>query len=320
MKRLGGFPRTAAGDPVATEAAAWAAQYHLGTIDEAGFQLWRDKDPRHALAFARVLAASETPDVGAREATVPQRPGMAATSRRGLLRAAGLVATASVFGGGFVATRAYAWSSDSTAVGENKKVRLPDGSIAALNTDSRLSWRFSAGERVLRVDRGEVALDLRAGPEVMVRGEGRNLFLSEGRFDLRLRDAALDLLVLHGRARVGAGDAGAPEALIDAREGRSSVLVSRDAAAVRRVNGEQIEGITAWQQSEILFRDATLGSAVEEYNRFLTRKIVIVDRELSTIPVGGRFTTTDPSAFLQAVSTGLNIRVSRSANAYFLTR
>uniref|UniRef100_UPI0035CA41B9 FecR family protein n=1 Tax=uncultured Sphingomonas sp. TaxID=158754 RepID=UPI0035CA41B9 len=319
MTRIGGFFAVNAADTDAAEAAAWLAQHTLGTIDEAAFRAWRDSDVAHAIAFARALAMWDGVDAAALAAMrAGERPVLAApaVSRRHFLQAASAVLAVGIVAAGTTATRAYAWSSASTSLGQNKRIRLPDGSAAALNTDSRLSWRFSASERTLWIERGEVALDLRQGPAAIVHGDERAVRLSEGRFNVRLRGEALDLLVESGRARV----VGRSGPSIDARSGISSVLVSQDAAVVRRANGEQVDGITAWQRDEILFQDATLGSAVEEYNRFLPRKIVIVDRELASIPVGGRFTTSDPTAFLHAVSSGLNVRVSQSPTAYLLTR
>lgn len=301
------------------DAAAWLAQYKLGTIDERAFETWRDGDVAHAMAFARALAMWDSVDgsaLAAVRAGIPPARSALIVSRRQFLQAASAVMAVGIVASATTATRAYAWSSASTTLGQNKRIRLPDGSAASLNTDSRLSWRFSDSERTLWIERGEVALDLRHGPDAVVHGENRAVHLSEGRFNARLRGEALDLLVESGRARV----VGHPGPLIDARGGVSSVLVSPDASVVRRANAAQVDGITAWQHNEILFQDATLGSAVEEYNRFLPRKIVIVDRELASIPVGGRFVTSDPTAFLHAISSGLNIRVSQSPTAYLLTR
>lgn len=318
MTRSGGLFRSTARDTAAAEAAIWLARYRLGTIDQAAFQIWRDGDAANALAFARALAGWESASGGTRDAmaVAPLPVSGAALSRRTFLRAAAVAVTAT---GLITTTRAYAWSSASTEVGENKGIRLPDGSTAELNTNSRLSWRFSARERTLWIERGEVALDLRGGPVAVVRSADRQVSLSQGRFNVRRRDAALDLLVLAGMVRV-TGDNQAPGAIVDARKGPSSVLVSQNDAVIRHANAEQVDGITAWQHNEILFQDTTLGSAVDEYNRFLTRKIVIVDRELSSIPIGGRFTTNDPAPFLQAISTSLNVHVSRSSTTYLLTR
>ena len=329
MTRFGGLLRND-GDIDAAEAAAWLAQHHLGSLDEVASQTWRDEDVAHAIAFARALAmwdrvGSEAPrsvrELSGRRtaAAVPDAP-KGPCSRRMFLQAACAVAAVGVVAAGTTATRAYAWDSETTAVGESKTIRLPAGGVVALNTDSRLSWRVSSTERTFWIERGEVALSLPKGPDAVFHGDGRMVILSAGRFNARARGGALDLLVQKGMARV-AGQAGSMQgSTIDARSGATSLLVSSDGAIVRRADADQVDRVTAWQHREILFRDATLGSAVEEYNRFLVRKIVIVDRELASIPVGGRFVTSDPTAFLDAVSTGLDIRVSRSPTAYLLTR
>lgn len=316
MMRIGGQARESDAD---AQAAVWLARHKLNTIDVAAFEAWRARDIAHAIAFARALALWESVDRQLPAALSP--PPAAARApllqRRQFLQAASAVLAVGIVAIGAGTTRAYAWSSAATRLGENRTIALPDGSTAALNTDSRLSWRFSRNERSLWIERGEIALDLRPGPAAILRSEGSAVILSEGRFNARLRGEALDLLVQRGRAQV-AGRPAAP--LVEASKGVSSVLVSPGAAVIRLANADQVESITAWQQHEILFRDATLGSAVEEYNRFLPRKIVIVDRELASIPVGGRFVTSDPDAFLRAISAGLNVRVSQSPTAYLLTR
>ncbi|WP_218018860.1 FecR family protein, partial [Novosphingobium rosa] len=247
-------------------------------------------------------------------ARMPRKPLVPAMPRRAFMRAAAVAGAVALAGAGGFASRAYAWSSASTALGESRKIALPDGSTAALNTFSRLSWRFSASERTLWVEQGEVALDLVPGPAAGLHGEDRLADLSAGRFNARLRGDTLDLMVLRGSARAQSVGAQA----VDARSGHSLLLSRRD-AVVRPVSALQMSTAMAWQQGEILFQDATLGTAVEEYNRYLARKIVIVDPELAAIPVGGRFTSSDPSAFLRAVSMGLGVHVSTSDGGYFLT-
>ncbi|RDE05586.1 FecR family protein [Sphingomonas aracearum] len=315
MTRQGDNPEPVhADDTAAAQAATWLARYQLGTLDEAAFDAWRTADPAHAVAFARAWAMwdrFEAQPASAAQPPLPVRP-----ARRELLRAACAVLAVGIVAAGTSVTRAYAWSSATTALGENKRLRLPDGSMAALNTDSRLSWRFSDRERTFWVERGEVSFALRDGPRAIVQDDGKAIRLSPGRFNLRRRSEAVDLLVLAGSASVT--DAGGRLVRADPR--LPSLLVSQSTAVVRPATSEQVAGTIAWQSGEILFQDATLGSAVEEYNRFLTRKIVIVDRELASIPVGGRFTSTDPTAFLRAISAGLGVRVSQSNSAYLLTR
>ncbi|TCM04764.1 FecR domain-containing protein [Sphingomonas sp. PP-CC-3G-468] len=317
MTRFGGLISNDA-DVDAAEAATWLAQHRLGTLDEVAFEAWRDGNVAHAIAFARALAMWDSVDIDTSydpsASAVPEASSI--RSRRSFLRAACAVAAVGVVAAGATATRAYAWESETTALGESKTIRLSGGGSVALNTDSRLSWRVSDSQRTFWIERGEIALELPSGPDAVLHDDSSTVLLSAGRFNIRARGEALDILVQRGEARI----AGRSGSAIDARSGAKSLLVSSDTVVGRSADADQVDRVTAWQHREILFRDATLGSAVEEYNRFLVRKIVIVDRELASIPVGGRFVTSDPTAFLNAVSTGLNIRVSRSATAYLLTR
>ncbi len=307
MRRKTDDVKGAPGDPLSEQAALWLARHQLGTLDQEAFHAWRMADARHALAFARALAAWEAAGrLPVAETTTVAMP----VSRRSFMRAAAAVGAVSLAGVGGFASHAYAWSTASTKLGESRKIRLPDGSSAALNTQSRLSWRFSAHERTLWVEQGEVAVDLVDGPLVALHGEDRLAHLSAGRFNARLRGDTLDLMVMRGQADTMGASA----------QSGHSLLISPHNAVARPFSAMQMATAMAWQQGEILFPDTTLGAAVEEYNRYLARKIVIVDPELAAIPVGGRFTSSDPAAFLRGISLGLGVHVATSESGYFLTR
>ncbi|MGX0823371.1 FecR family protein [Sphingomonas sanguinis] len=295
------------------DAALWLAKIKLGTADNAAFEEWRSAHIANEIAFARALAAYEAASSDLVAAQIPQ------VGRRTLLRAAGSAAVALTLGAGVFTGRAYAWSTATSGVGERRLVRLPDGSGARLNTDSRLSWRFDSSSRTLWIERGEVALDLRHGVASILHGPDEKVALSAGRFNARLRGNTLDLLVMRGNATVDSRTVSAGLTPVMARAGEG-LLVPSGAPVLRAATIDQLAASLAWQQGEILFEHETLGSAVEEYNRYLTRKIIIIDRDLANIPVGGRFTSDDPAAFLRALQVGLGIRVSVSDTSFLLTR
>jgi transmembrane sensor len=285
-------------------AAGWFAALQAGSADRAAFEEWR-AEPAHALAFARVTAtwedATERPDGLELPAHI---------TRRRLVRggmASALLVTA---GSTFLATRAYAWESAVTDVGETRRLRLPDGSMVMLNTDTRLQWRFSAKRRELWLDRGEVALDLQPGAAAQFATKDGAATLDPGRFNARLRGAALELIVLRGAARKGAQAAKAYQQL-------SFVAAT---SSTRPVSGEAVEAVLAWQSGDVVFVDAPLADAVAEYNRYLQRPIVIDDAALATVRIGGRFVSSDPADFLRAVSTGLGVRVRTAADAVHLEK
>jgi transmembrane sensor len=293
------------------EAANWFARWQSGTVDESEFARWRDADPAHALAFARVAAAWE----GVGEGT--ERPARSPLFTRRRIMAGGIAgAVIATTGTGLIATRAYAWERASTAIGESRKIRLPDNSMAALNTDTSLFWRFSVAKRELWLERGEVALDLQRGPVARLRTESSHAALSDGRFNARLKQAALELTVFRGQASAQ-GEADAAAAKIDVAA-YQHVSFAGSAPVVRPISNMAVEAALAWQSGDIVFYDTPLSEAAAEYNRYLLRKIVIDDPSVGAIRVGGRFTAADPSDFLRAISISLGVRVHSTAAGHHL--
>lgn len=290
------------------EAARWLAGLELGTADRAAFEQWRGSDPRHALAFARVYASAAALSALSQPAEPVEPTILRTLPRRHVLR--NLVAGSVLAAGGatFFASRALAWSQASTAIGEFRKVSLPDGSIIALNTDTEVYWRYKAERRQIRLNRGEIALDLGPGTPASFSSPGAEASLSTGRFVARLRPGKVDLLVLRGRALVTKGGASSPVPVYALQE----ASLSSAAPLVAPATNAHINTVTAWQNGEIEFDDARLADAVADYNRYLTRKIVIDDPRLADLRVGGRFSSADPESFLQALALGFDVHVSES--------
>jgi transmembrane sensor len=293
-------------------------QLDLGTADQAAFERWRGQSPAHALAFARAYARWE--QLGGNEAPQAEQHVGPSASRRALMRTAVVAAVIGLGGGGLLTSRAYAWDHAETGVGETRKLMLPDGSVLALNTDSAVAWQFNDRQRVVRLERGEVALDVSPGPGVLsLESDGLRTALSAGRFNARLKAGALDVMVLRGKASSKAQAPLSADAPIVA-DAYQTLLLTTGEPSVRTVSKQQVAATLAWQDGEILFQDEPLSVALEEYNRYLQGKIVIVDSSLGGIRVGGRFTSTDPSAFLEALEATLDIDARPVNGNYVLTR
>jgi len=303
-----GVTQAAGGGGPARDAAHWLAALELGTADYDAFERWRGADPRHALAFARAYAHAEAVS---KLAAPDQMVTPAPLSRRRLLRgaAAGLVVLGS--GSVFFGSRAMAWTHARTAIGEFQKVALPDGSHVVLNTDTEVAWRFERDRRHIRLKRGEVALDLLPGAPARFTVADSVAALTPGRFVVRMRPRDVDLLVLRGKALVDGRTA------VGARE-----LASLTSAAprVQSTSDERISRATAWQSGEIEFDDTRLADAVDEYNRYLARRIVIDAAPLQDLRVGGRFATADPDVFLKALTLGFDVQVSQRDGAFHLSQ
>ncbi|WP_420144300.1 FecR family protein [Sphingobium sp.] len=318
-------------DALIAEASRWLAALDAGTADAADFEAWRRADPARAVAYARVAGQWET--IAAIPAPRDQpvlapAPAQASTqaptladaapmaSRRQWLRAAAVGLPLAIIGSGFVAQRAYAWDNATTGVGETRRVALPDGSIAYLNTDTSLSWRFSDDRRALRLDRGEVALDLRGGNSATFHADAGSLPLTPGLFDARITGDRAELTLVDGAAMPLRGAAHAA-----ALQPNQSVIVDGDGPhRVESHSSEQIASRMAWRAGEIIFLDQSVADAAADFNRYLPRKIVVADATLAQEKIGGRFDLARPDQFLKAVSLSLNAQVTTTPDGYRLAR
>ncbi len=290
-------------------AALWLARLDSGSADMAEFEAWRSADPRNAAAFARI--AGVTYKLDQLKPLMPRAEAKTRSLRRrhlfiisGLAAAAAGAAAFSIF---------TARASASTAVGQRKMIDLPQGGRLDLNTNSEASWRFTDQAHTVWLERGELALTLPAGsPPCELLGGRSVVRLASGTVNARLRDRTMDITVLAGAcsANTVAGVfQKSTRAPVIVKEGEA-VLVRSDDLRIRPVATEDIGFISGWRQDEVVLNGQTLDVAIDEYNRYLPHKIVIVDPQLSGIRLGGRFATHDPKDFLAALTSSFDIHVS----------
>lgn len=313
-----------AGTNLSDQAAEWLVALDCGAADRHAFEAWRSADPRHAAAFAQVAATwrrtadprlpallEESPAPAPEVEPAPLSIEPKALSRRAVTGS--LVAAALGLGGAatYLAwpRRAYA----ATAVGERRTIRLPDGSHAMLNTDTRVGWRFDEG-RDFWIERGEAILLVGAAPTPFrLYSDPIDARLSGGRFDIRVEPDKGRLVVLAGRAA-----AAYHGTLAQTVHAGSALTVDGEGARIARLSPGTMAVATAWQRGEIVFNGMTLGEAVAEYNRYLPDKIMIEDSSLAATRLGGAFRIDAPDAFLLALRDGFDIDHRRDADRVLL--
>ena len=299
------------------EAAEWHADMECGTGDQAAFEAWRDSDPRNAAAFARMLGlAAEVSRV---------KPGLgyllqSGPDRRMFIQAAVASIGAVALGLGTFALMRGGRASAHTNVGELRQVGLPDGGHLSVNTDSQVEWKFDSKQRAIWLKKGEIALSMPADPRPMCLYAGNKLVLFDGgKVNARLRDGALDLLVLQGAVRVREAASSAGGA-VTVQQGEA-VLAGSTVSRTRAMTPADIQFVSAWQSGQVYFNGVTLGAAIEEYNRYLTQKISIGDPSIQGIRLGGRFNSHDPADFLASLHDGFGIVATHTADgAVVLTK
>lgn len=143
---------------MADQAARWTARMDAGGWsegDEAELRAWLAVHPLHSGALLRAQAAWISTDPAI--AVVNEEPeSVPSFSRRwAMAGGAGLLA-ASLVGGLIWATRSMHYA---TGVGEIRRVPLVDGSVAAINTASRIAVRVDDKRRNVDLAAGEAWLD-----------------------------------------------------------------------------------------------------------------------------------------------------------------
>jgi transmembrane sensor len=85
------------------------------------------------------------------------------------------------------------------------------------------------------------------------------------------------------------------------------------------VHEADTERIRAWQANRLLFSNERLAEAIEEYNRYATKPLILDAPDLADRRVHGIFRVGDEEAFVHALERALPVRAIRGANTITLT-
>lgn len=265
-------------------------------------------DPRYAVAFARMEAAWESSE-RLRAAPPPLEPhGVAPGSpprpgRRQLM--VGALAAASAAAAVTVGWRML----DNvelyrTRIGERRVVALKDGSRITLNTASTVEVAFSAGERRVRLVRGEALFEVAhdaTRPFLVDAGAARFRALGTV-FNVRVRSDVVELTVTQGVVAVAAGEAGVERPVAAKIAAGGGAVVRSGAVAATALDRQHLRQRTAWQEGVLEFDGESLAQAVAEFNRYRPQPIVIGDARLEALRIGGRFEVDEADKFLAALT------------------
>jgi transmembrane sensor len=208
-----------------------------------------------------------------------------------------------------------------TAVGEQRSVALADGSVLALNTDSRVEVQMRARTRELRLLRGEVHFTVAhdASRPFRVNAGGRIVQAVGTAFDVRLhRGQAIEVIVTEGQIKVMADGATPIADRLD--RGQSLWIDANGSARVQHLDSETLASRLAWRNGMLVFDGQTLQSALEEFSRYTPDRLVIADASLRNLRIGGYFPAGDTEALLEALRTGFGLEISRTPDGVMQIR
>ena len=200
-----------------------------------------------------------------------------------------------------------------TAVGERTNVKLPDGSIAVLNTDSVVKVAYTGRERGVRLVKGQALFQVAHNKRVpfQVYAGDRRITAVGTTFDVRLDAEKVKVTLVEGVVRVARVARVPTPAAPPAQQVTMSAgeLLEAGPTATMTVRPADVRAQTSWQSGLLVFKSATLAEAVEEVNRYTDRPVAIADPSIAGYRVTGVFRTADPGRFAAAVTEVLPVEV-----------
>jgi transmembrane sensor len=283
--------------------AAWKKLNHFGR--------------QHAIAVDALLAEAAAEDTSCRK-VVPIHEQTTDSARteagRKTARAWSMAASVALFiaiGIGGYALIA-AGTGYATVAGEQRIIRLDDGSTVRLNTKSKVAVRYGKGAREVRLLQGEALFTVARDETRPFRVEaGETMIQALGtQFNVYRRQSGTVVSVLEGAVRVSAAISPAAPQII-----RGIGNSDSDAAFMQLGAGEQVSSSTngtlerdvspdvaravAWQDQKVIFRSDRLEDAVLEVNRYGTRPIRVQGAALKEMRISAIFDASDPEALVR---------------------
>jgi transmembrane sensor len=236
--------------------------------------------------------------------------------RRQFLWAASVVVSLVAGAGGWYAWQARALTFASE-VGQQREVKLTDGSQMVLNTASEAKVSFDESKREVRLVDGEALFDVAKDP-------GRPFVVHAGHvtvtalgtaFAVRRDGERVDVTVTEGVVEVVNDHAGSTAPRRRIRANQFAVATDSQVVDVQTIPHEEAERRLAWRSGMVIFNGEPLSEAVAEMNRHSKRQIVIVDAQLAARPVVGIFRASDTETFVSAATTVLNAQAVDAGTA-----
>lgn len=318
--QTGGVDGPALDPALLSEAADWLITLRYGEdacAAQIDFNRWRQQSPAHAEAGARAEAvlgmfARVPAGVGKDTLQALQRP----TRRRSMgILGAMLCAVPA----GWLAWQVAPWrewtADVSTGTGERRSITLADGSRLVLNTASAVDVAFTAGERRIRLQVGEILVATHADPsptyrpfivetpQVIARALGT-------RFSVRRLDERTSRVAVFEHAVELRTAGGAMQVL------KAGQQADVEAAAVGR-EVDIDDSAALWERGMLLARNMRLADVLSEMARHRSG-VLRCDPAVADLRVSGAVSLADTDAGLALLARALPVRIEQRTR-YWVT-
>jgi transmembrane sensor len=321
------------------QAASWTTWLESGDNSEASlqeFHLWC-ADPQNARALSEyrtllsMIQDLPRPKVAALTASMPQArfPSLAGWWPNPVRLSAAAVALAAIAAVGLwfnvPSVREFTTQTYSTGTGEARTVVLKDGSVAHLNTQSRIRWVGSGKDRRVVLEKGEVLFEVahdatRPFHVTVGNSEIRDLATE---FDVyRKANGSVVVTVLSGQVAIKELTANGVAPAWKERMLRPNEQIEyTQASLITDVHAVAAPKSVRWREGLLETEGQSFATVVSELNRYTTKPILMADPRLegADINIGGTLGIHDVPAALERIQRLGPIVVTDMGDSYVLT-
>lgn len=299
-----------ASDSIDAQAASWFARNRndTGRADRKAFAAWQ-ANPDHARAYA------EFEQLWADLAQLQQLNKPVALPRRtSVWRPALAVAAAllcALLAPHLGAPRELYHSQVAAHAKGMRTLNLPDGSTLYVNANTRLRVDFTAHQRILHLDKGQLYIEVAADKErpLYVQAGEANVRVVGTGFDVRRSEQQLVVSVAHGQVAFEP-DAKHSVTLLEARQ-RAIYQYAKGTLQQQTLSAEEVAD---WRSGHLSFRNRELASLIDELSLYRPQAPLQVSKAVAQLKVSGNLDVHDPDALLNALPALLPVKTVTSAD------
>jgi transmembrane sensor len=222
---------------------------------------------------------------------------------------------------------AIAPAAVSTKIGEDRVLRLPDGSVIHLNTDTKVNYVVNESHRRVELIAGEAFFDIAPDPT-------RPFFIRVDNTMVRVVGTAFNIRSLQGGANIDVSEGEVTASIISGTHqidknwmqvdtevlsfGNNFRNLHQGDRAIIDTNNitfdvSQFEHkmIATWRHNELVFDNESIAEIVKEYNRYNDVQLKVSGSGLSERRLTGVFNSHDPESFLEYLSLTSDIIILR---------
>lgn len=298
-------------DSIDAQAASWFARNHetIDRADRKAFAAWMT-EPAHARAYAEFeqlwadlgqLQQLNKPVALPARKPSPWRPALAV--------AAALVCA--VLASHVGAPRELYHTQVAVHAKGTRTLHLPDGSTLYVNANTGLRVDFSAHQRIIHLDKGQLYIEVapdKERPLFVQAGEATVRVVGTG-FDVRRGQQQLVVSVAHGQVAFEP-DAKKTVTLLGAQQ-RATYSYAKGTLQEQTLSAEEVAD---WRSGHLSFRNRELASLIDEISLYRPQPPLQVSHAIAQLKVSGNLDVNDPDALLNALPALLPVKIVASAD------